>query len=154
MTVNNPQQPIPPEIVFKSGLYWRKSAILGNKTVPVILTLANGWLTLATRTEQVFRVPLPQVAVKFSKLSTMFLTVAGKKYPIVGIGSGISAEFSDAQLHELANAQSAAASRYADGVPGVMMGSGLGGLAASVADFSRIRTNIAPWKEIFRAHGL
>ncbi|PRZ44278.1 hypothetical protein CLV47_101404 [Antricoccus suffuscus] len=152
--MNTPQQPVPPDLVFKSGLYWRQSAFLGNKTVPVILTLAGGWLTLTTRTEQVFQVPLPQVAVKFSKLSTMFLTVAGKKYPIVGIGAGISPKFSEAQLQELANAHATATSRYAGSVPGLMQGSPLGGLAASVADFSRIRANIAPWKEIFGAHGL
>ncbi|HEV7203872.1 MAG TPA: hypothetical protein VGN18_04640 [Jatrophihabitans sp.] len=152
----------PDTISFTSGVYWRRSPINGRKTVPVVLQLVDGRLRMWTATEMVFDVPTGEVSAKFSKLSTMFLTVSGRKFSIVGIGASLSPKFSDRQLAALEAARADAQRRVqspgpaaaAGGVSSVVGGvaggaTALAGLGLAVADLATMRRSIRPWREIF-----
>lgn len=152
----------PETVSFTSGLYWRRSPINGRKTVPVVLQLADGRLRMWTDEEMAFDAPTSDVSAKFSKLSTMFLTVAGTKFAIVGIGAALSPKFSDRQLAALEEARADAQRRVASAGPAAAAGgvasvaggvaggaTALAGLGLAVADLATMRTSIRPWREIF-----
>lgn len=147
---------------FISGLYWRRSPINGRKTVPVVLELVDGRLRMWTAEEQVFDAPTGEVSARFSKLSTMFLTVSDHKYAIVGIGAAMSPRFSDKQVAYLQAAQADAQRRVQSAGPAAAAGgvsaaagsaagagTALAGLSLAVADLATMRRSIRPWREIF-----
>lgn len=84
-----------------SGLYWRRSAWNGAKTVPAILELHEGVLSAKTEYTAIFSLPIEQVSVRFTRWGTMIIAVENKKYAFTPVGSGTSREFSADMATEL-----------------------------------------------------
>lgn len=85
---------------FTYGVYWRQSMWNGRKCVPVILSAAPGRLRLSGAQGPVFDVSTDDVTATFGTYSIR-LTVAGRRYDIVGRGSNISPDFTPAMKAEL-----------------------------------------------------
>ncbi|MFI5835623.1 hypothetical protein ACIA5A_18290 [Micromonospora sp. NPDC051300] len=80
-----------PDVSLASVVYWRRSLWNGTRCVPVLMTLDQGWLRARDRAgAEVFAVPAGQVQGRLSRLGTLLLTVAGRRYAIVGRGSDVS----------------------------------------------------------------
>lgn len=71
--------------------------------MPVILVLADGFLTMTGRDGQVFSTHASAVSVGIGRMGTMSLTCTGTTYAIVGRGGDISPKFTADQVTHLAN---------------------------------------------------
>jgi hypothetical protein len=145
---------------YKSLLYWRKNLWNGSACVPVILTLNDATLSMKTADDMVvFSEAVDQLSVKFTGWGTMVLTVADKKYDIVGMPAADSPAISDLQKAELSGLSSQAAN---DGVrdtqPAVLggtiataagpSGASVVGAAVSTAVYYKGLTSIREWKAL------
>ncbi|QLQ35602.1 hypothetical protein [Micromonospora robiginosa] len=91
-----------PDVTLASVVYWRRSLWNGMRCVPVLMTLDQGWLRARDRDgAEVFAVPAGQVRGRLTRLSTLLLTVGGRRYAIVGRGSDVSPSPSADQRREL-----------------------------------------------------
>ncbi len=90
-----------PNASFKTGIFWNQSRWNGLKSIPVILELQGTILILKTKKEEVFRVPIATVSVKFDRWGTMRVLVNGISYAFFGSGPDLSRSFSEEQLNEL-----------------------------------------------------
>jgi len=160
-------QPVAPNTTFfKSGIYWRQSLWNPAKTVPSILTLENGVLSLKSDKETAFEnVPLANVHAKLTQFSTLVIKTGGKKYDITGVGAATSRQFTPAQKDELQNKNAgantvatlaglgaASVGKIAGGVAGA--GVGVAGGAVSVGAFLVGSNELKKWKKIFKELGV
>jgi hypothetical protein len=157
-------QPEPPQF-FKSGVYWRQSLWNGAKTVPSILTIDNGTLSLKSDRELAFEVPVNTVKVRFTRFGTLVIKASGKKYDITGVGAAISRQFSEQQREELANKNANTPTNLvAGGLGSNSLGVGVGGVggagasiagsALAVVGFSIGVKELNKWKPIFAKEGV
>jgi hypothetical protein len=157
MTDNIPQSD---NNAYKSLLYWRKNLWNGSACVPVILTLNGATLSMKAADDTVvFSEVVDQLSVQFTGWGTMVLTVAGKKYDIVGMPAADSPAISELQKAELSGLSSQAAN---DGVrdtqPAVLggtiatvagpSGASVVGAAVSTAVYYQGLTSIREWKAL------
>lgn len=141
---------------FKSGLYWRKNLWNGAATVPAILSLENGFVTLRTAVEHVFTEPVQNISAKFTMWGTMILTTPKGKYDITGSGASISPSFTQEMNQELGDAKNTTGLLSRAGLIGVGAGaafdaagaSALGGGAAALG-FAKGVKAIKLWKPVF-----
>lgn len=143
---------------YKSLLYWRKNLWNGADCVPVILTLEGNVLSMKTADDtEVFKEAVEQLSVRFTGWGTMVLTVAEKKYDIVGMPAADSPAVSDLQRRELSSLASAnTASDLRDAQPAVLggtiasttgpTGSSVVGAAISTTVYYRGLTSIRQWQ--------
>lgn len=156
-TVTAMQPSAPSPITVKSGLYWQRKPILGFWAEPVVLSMGDGTLSMTTRTATAFHAPASEVTAKFSKLGTMALTVAGKRYPILGQGGTLSPKFTPAQLEEIAEAGRVAEAAAASGDTEVAAAFGVAGrtvpeMGSAISQWTAMAGQIRPWREIFAAN--
>lgn len=150
----------PDDSAYKSLLYWRKNLWNGSDCVPVILALENGTLSMKTADDVVvFSEPIGQVAVQFTGWGTMVLTLAGRKYDIVGMPAATSPAISDLQKAELSGVNNEAAKGgVRDAQPAVLggtvasaagpAGASVVGAAVSTAVYYRGLSSIREWKSL------
>ncbi len=164
-TPQAPRQPVEAPQIFKSGIYWRKSLWNGAKTVPSILALNNGTLSLKSDRETAFEVPVQSVKVRFTRFGTLVIKAAGKKYDITGVGAAISRQFTDEQKQELANENvNTATNLTAGGLGANAFGVGVGGVGGAgasivgnigaIVGFSIGVKELGKWKAIFANAGV
>lgn len=162
---NTPQQPIEAPTLFKSGIYWRQSLWNGAKTVPSILSLENGVLSLKSDRETAFEVPVSTVKAKLTGFKTLVVEAGGKKYSITGVGAAISRQFTEEQKKELADKNANTPTNLmAGGLGSNALGVGLGGAGGAAASiggsvvaivgFSIGAKELEKWKVIFEKLGV
>jgi hypothetical protein len=160
---SNPPSALPE--VFASGIYWRKSLWNGAKTVPSILTLRNGMVSLKSAKEIAFEAPIGSISAHMTPFKTLVIMANGKKFDINGAGAGISPQFNEEQKRELANQTAGASTNQATGGLGTnALGAGLGGAAGAglsvlgtavvFASFMKGVKELDKWKAIFKTAGV
>jgi|GEM_PF-1533068 len=111
---------------YASGLYWRKNLWNGTATVPVVMQLKDGLLTMIDRDGQsVFSLPVNTVSARITAFGTLILNCNGTRYAITGRGSAISKNFSSAQKAMLSK-QNRATNIERVGAAGMVAGTVLG----------------------------
>lgn len=159
---NTPKTPSPNLI---TGIYWRKNLWNGAATVPVVFSLWNGVLKAKTKSESVFEVSISDAIVSFSVWGTMTVLVDGKKYDFTGVGSGLSAPFSEEQQKEIESsgintptnvAKAGAVGAIVGGVTGGLSGGATQatGAAAMTTGYFMGLEAIKEWQEIFTKIGV
>jgi hypothetical protein len=93
--------PLTTDAPYKIGIYWVKSRWNGRQTLPVIISLQNGFFSMKTDQETIFSVPCGSVSVNFTKNGGVHCLIDNKKYVFYGWGTAISKSFSKEQLAEL-----------------------------------------------------
>ncbi len=97
----NQATPLATVTPYKIGIYWAKSWWNGRQTVPVIITLRDGFFSMKTDQETIFSVPGQSVSVNFTKSGGVHCLIGNKKYVFYGWGTALSKSFSKEQLAEL-----------------------------------------------------
>lgn len=101
MSKENSPHPQTPTTQLITGIYWRKNLWNGAATIPVILGFENEQLVLKDGETVIFMVPISTIKAKVTLWGTLVLLVDGKKYDFVGVGSGISRNFTAEQQAEV-----------------------------------------------------
>ncbi|MFF5173534.1 hypothetical protein ACFY3U_12940 [Micromonospora sp. NPDC000089] len=84
-----------------SIVYWRRSLWNGRRCVPVLMILDQGWLRARDAAgAELFAARVDQVSGRLTRLGTLVLTVADRRYALVGRGSDISPDPSPEQRRE------------------------------------------------------
>lgn len=164
-------QPAPPAgtaITFQSGMYWRKNLWNGSATVPVVLSLKDGMLSMMDREgKMVFSVPTATVNATFTAFGTIMLTCDGVRYAIVGRGSALSAGFSTVQKsamgrpNHITDMERVGAAGMAAGAVGELVhstplaaGSEAVATAALYGAVSKSDKLVTQWLKVFRMAGI
>ena len=150
---------------IKSLLYWRKSKINGFLCVPAILTLDESkTLSLRDAKQNGFSVPLSEATFKFTTWGTMYITIAGKTYDILGMAAALSPSTTKEQDEEIRQAAGRNGSKNAAlssmGAAGTAMSSvsagagALGAISTELAYYDGLEA-IKVWQEqIVKAGGV
>ncbi len=96
-------------VPLKAGLFYFKRMMTTTST-PVVLTIAPGWVTVASQHEWLLNAALPQVGIKRSRATgAVILTSGGTKLILAGLGANNSEPHSEHQIIEVQQAQALAA---------------------------------------------
>ncbi|MGH3411694.1 MAG: hypothetical protein ACRDPH_01250 [Marmoricola sp.] len=131
-------------VEFVGGLYWRKNMWNARATVPVILRVSGGKLSMKDENGTVFDVPCADVQAKLSRLKTLTLHADGQKYALVGRGGQISKWFPPQLEQELEQALQQG--------PGTTGAAGVGHWSVKPMDVTSLG-NTGPWKQVLSAAG-
>ena len=89
------------DITFTSAVFWRRSLILGYRTIPAILRFKDGVLSLESQEGKAFTVPIGEVKARFSIWGTLLVTVGETTYAFRTMRETWSPLFNEQQIAEL-----------------------------------------------------